>query len=40
MIKKILLTITILMVITAIYNAQPVSNQLVDRCTIQSVYCD
>ena len=40
MIKKIIILTIILTAITAIYNAQPVSNQLVDKCTIQSVYCD
>ena len=40
MIKKIILLIIILTAITALYNCMPVSNQIVDRCTIQSVYCD
>ena len=40
MIKKIILAIIILTAITAIYNGMPVSNQIVNKCTVNSVYCD
>lgn len=40
MIKKIILATILILILTAIYNGMPVSNQLVDKCTIQSVYCD
>lgn len=40
MIKKIILAIILILILTAIYNGMPVSNQLVDRCSVTSVYCD